>query len=119
MAVVWRLWIGALVLMNLISPLLFIDRSEARFVIAFFLAQGLLMYVLFELQGFTRLLGLAHFGWFGLIWFLWPHLPRFPADTPLGLWLRALLVLNAVSLAIDVMDVIRYARGERAEPGKP
>ncbi|MCH8031411.1 MAG: hypothetical protein IIB09_06305, partial [Bacteroidetes bacterium] len=39
----------------------------------------------------------------------------FPAAESFGLWLRALLVTNAISLVIDTVDVIRWLRGDRAE----
>jgi hypothetical protein len=35
-----------------------------------------------------------------------------------GIWVRALMMLNAVSLVIDAADVIRYVAGDRAETVK-
>lgn len=110
----WRLWVIGLVLMNSITPLFFIGRREARVVVAVFLIQGAFMFWLFWMQGFTRLLGLAHLGWIGLIYYLWKsadwdHGPR----APWGIWLRALVTADAISLSIDIVDVLRFLVGER------
>jgi hypothetical protein len=40
-------------------------------------------------------------------------LDAFDASSPEGLWLRGLIVLNLMSLVLDVVDVVRYVRGER------
>lgn len=110
----WRLWVGGLVLLNLAVPLVFFRRREAKVVIAVFLTQGTLMWGLFWAQGFTRLLGVAHFGWFWLLYRLWTGaLPESESTTPQGLWLRAVFAADAVSLCIDVADVIRWLLGER------
>ena len=59
--------------------------------------------------------GLGHVLWFPLLYFLWTRLEGAPADGPFGIWLRALMAINAVSLAIDATDVARYLAGERDE----
>ena len=38
-----------------------------------------------------------------------------PPNDAFGLWLRAVMVLNATSLVIDTVDVVRFLVGERAE----
>lgn len=111
----WRTWVGGLVLLNLAVPLFFFRRREAKIVIAVFLTQGTCMWSLFWAQGFTRLLGLAHFGWFWLLYRLWTGpLPASESATPWGLWLRAVFAADALSLCIDVVDIIRYLLGERS-----
>jgi len=115
MPIPWRLWVMLLALVNLVVPLFFIDSSEAQVVVVVFLIGALLMTILTALTGFSRLLGLGHILWFPLLFFLWTRLDQIPGDEPLGIWLRALLVINAISLAIDVSDVARYLSGERGE----
>ncbi|MGE0634662.1 MAG: hypothetical protein AB7O96_19775 [Pseudobdellovibrionaceae bacterium] len=107
----WQLWIKLLGMVNLILPLFFLKRREAWISIGTILVQGALMLFLFNLQGFTRLLGLAHFGWFGLIYYFFRRLKEHPARSPFGLWLRAVIITNSVSLLIDVTDVMRYLLG--------
>ncbi len=60
-------------------------------------------------------LGLGHVAWVPLLLFLWTRLGSAPADEPLGLWIRGVIALNAISLVIDASDVIRWLAGERGE----
>ena len=115
MPIPWRVWVLLLVLVNLVVPLFFLEHAEARTVIAVFFVGALLMTLLTALTGFSRLLGLGHVLWFPLLYFLWMRLEAAPADEPFGIWLRALMAINAVSLAIDATDVARYLAGERDE----
>ncbi len=113
-----RLWLVLLVTANMVIPLFFLGRLEAQVVFATIMASGVLMTVLTGLSGFTRLLGLGHVLWIPLIWFLWTRLDQAPADTLFGLWLRILITLNALSLLMDTVDVVRYIAGDRAETVK-
>ena len=99
-------------------PLFFLGRLEAQVVLATFLVSIALMTALTAISGFTRLLGLGHVFWVPLLWFLWTRLDEMASDTFVGLWLRALITLNALSLVIDTADVIRYIAGEREETVK-
>lgn len=109
----WRAWVLGLVVVNLVAPAFFRHQPEAWIVGGVFLAQAAFMLLLFRLQGFTRLLGVAHAGWIGLGLYLFPRLASHPAGTPFGLWLRILFLVNGISLVIDAADVIRYILGER------
>ena len=115
MPVQWRLWLMLLMAVNLVVPLFFLGRIEAQVVLVVFLASAMLMTVLTALFGFTRLLGLGHILWFPLLYFLWTRLGQIPADDFFGIWIRALMILNATSLVTDVVDVIRYIAGNREE----
>ncbi len=84
-------------------------------VVAAFLASMVLMTVVTALSGFTRLLGLGHIFCIPLLYFLRARIDQIPADVFLGVWIRGLMVLNAVSLLIDMVDVGRYISGERTE----
>ena len=79
------------------------------------LASMILMTILTGFAGFTRLLGWGHIFWIPLLIFLWTRLGLVPADDLFGIWLRALMVVNAVSLVFDGIDVFRYQAGDRAE----
>ena len=80
-----------------------------------FVAGFLSMILLTGISGFSRLLGLGHIFWFPLLCFLWVRLDLHPAGEFFSLWIRAVIVLNAISLVIDVVDVIRYIGGDREE----
>ena len=110
-----KLWLAMLIAVNLVIPLFYFSRFEARVIAGTFLAAALLMVIITGFSGFSRLLGLGHFVWFPLLFFLWARLDQFPFDDWFGLNVRALMVLNSISLVIDVVDVIRYVGGDREE----
>ena len=115
MPIHWQLWIMLLVTFNLIIPLFFLDRLEAQVVVGAIVASMILMTVLTAVSGFTRLLGLGHIFWVPLLYFLWMRLEQNPADDFFGIWMRGLMLVNAVSLIIDTVDVGRYIAGDRKE----
>ncbi len=110
-----KIWLAALMAANVVAPLFYFNRIEAQVVLATFLASFALMVALTAYSGFSRLLGLGHILWFPLLYFLWTRLDLNPTDSPFGLWMRSVMVLNAVSLAIDTVDVGRYLAGNRSE----
>ena len=113
-----RVWLILLLAANLVAPLFFLDRVEAQAVLAALAVSMVAMTVLTGLTGFTRLLGAGHTFWVPLIVWLWTRLDQIPADDPFGVWVRVLIGLNAISLVIDVIDVVRYAAGDREETVK-
>ena len=110
-----RGWLLSLITVNLVVPLFFLERLEAQVVVSTLFISMMLMTGLTAVTGFTRLLGLGHAPWVPLIWFLWTRLGDIPPDDFYGIWIRALLALNAASLLIDVVDVTRYLAGDRKE----
>ncbi len=115
MPVHWQLWLVLLVTANLLIPLFFLARVEARVVVATLAASVTLTTALTGRYGFTRILGLGHVLWIPLLYFLWTRLDTMPANDAFGIWIRALMALNALSLVIDCIDVARYVAGDRAE----
>ncbi len=111
----WRLWLGMLVGANLVAPLFFLDHVEARVTIAALLISMTLMTALTARFGFSRILGLGHVAWLPLLAFLIGRVTEVPATTAFGLWLRTVIVLDAISLVLDAVDVVRFLRGDRAE----
>ena len=115
MAIGWRLWVLLLGAVNLLPPFFFLDRLEARVVLGVMVASALLMAVLAGVYGFTRILGAGHMLWLGLVPWVASRWAEAPIEEPLGLWLRAVVVVNTISLAIDFTDVARYLLGETDE----
>ncbi len=115
MPILWRLWMVLLVAGNLVVPLFFVDRLESQVVLAAFVGSFLLMVVLTGFTGFTRLLGMKLVFWTPTVIFLFGRLGETPADDFFGIWLRALLAINIISLIIDASDVIRYIAGDRSD----
>ena len=110
-----RLWLMVLVGANFLAPLFFIGRLEAQLTLAAFFAGFAIMMIVTAATGYTRLLGLGHVLWYPLIGFLWTRLDGAGVHDPFNVWIRLLLLLNAVSLIIDTVDVVRYLAGEREE----
>lgn len=110
-----KIWLAVLMAVNLVIPLFYIKHCEAQVVLATFFVSFPMMVALTAYSGFSRLLGLGHVLWFPLIYFLWARLDVHSADGFLGLWIRSLMLLNAVSLVLDVVDVGRYLGGDRSE----
>ena len=111
----WRLWMLLLVSLNVVLPLFFIDRLEAQLTLVGIAVSILLMTGLTAFSGFSRLLGLGHIAWIPLVIFLATRLSEVPASDLYGMWLRVLLVVNSLSLVIDLVEVVRYAAGDRDE----
>ena len=110
-----RLWMLLLVSANLILPVIYFQQSEARIVLLTFFAGILLMVIITGASGFTRLLGLGHIFWVPLVLFLVSRLGSIPATDAYGIWIRPVIAVNTISLVLDAIDVVRFARGERSE----
>jgi hypothetical protein len=110
---VLQAWLFVLMAANMLVPLVFLERLEARVVLATFALSFPLMLAITEMSGFTRILGLGHTLWLLLVPFLVTRLGSVPPDDAYGMWIRAVIVLNVISLVFDVWDVVRFARGDR------
>ncbi len=110
----WQGWIALMIVLNAVVPLILISTLEGKVVLATFVAAAALMMAIHRAKGFVRLIGTGHFVWFPLLAWL---ATRFDATSgPMRAWLIALFVVNGLSLVIDVIDLIRYLRGDREIP---
>ncbi len=110
-----RAWVLLLISVNLVTPFFFLEHLEAQAVLAAGALGMVLMTALTARFGFSQIIGVGHIAWVPLLGFLWSHLPDIPATDAFGIWLRAVIVLDATSLVLDAVDAIRFARGDRAE----
>jgi hypothetical protein len=110
-----KLWVGLMVIFNMVIPLFYLDRLEAQAVLASFFASMFLMTIITGITGYSRLVGLGHIVWVPLIFFLWTHLDQIPSHDVFGIWVRALMAINVASLILDGVDALRYLGGERVE----
>lgn len=110
----WAGFVGLLVLANGIAPWFFFEAPEAKVILAVFAPSALAMILLFAKFGFVRLLGAGHFLWLGLVPWLIIRLDGIDSGSPLCVLVVAVIGVNGLSVTIDVIDVIRYARGDRA-----
>jgi hypothetical protein len=103
-----RLWMGWLVLVNLIAPAFFLPRTEAVVTILAFLTTGAIMSALFEAHGYSPVLGAAHIAVWPLL-LIWLSSRWYGIDgVAMRLWVAALVVSNAASLILDFRDVALF-----------
>lgn len=117
MAWVWQAWMMILALLNMVLPLVLIRHPEAQVTLVVFLLSASFMMALFKAKGFTRIMGAGHVLWLGLVpWLALQAQAQTGSLPPSGLfgwWLVATVAANGLSLVIDIVDVLRYLRGER------
>lgn len=111
--IAYQLWNGLLTLFNLFFPLLFFWHIEAQISIGVFIVNTIAQISLVALLGMTRLICLGHALWIPLVYFLFLQLPMFPLTHPMGIWLRALVAIDSIAIALDFIDTYKYLRGNR------
>lgn len=109
----WVVWIHLLVAANLIAPWFFFQALEAQVVLGAFLFGAVTQMGLFHRKGFVRLLGIGHFLWLPMVVWLWFRLCGVSIDHAFAYWMTAVIILDGLSVLIDIADVVRYLRGER------
>ena len=67
----WSIWIMALLAVNMIGPLFFLDHLEGQVVLGVFVISFGLTMFLYASRGFSRILGAGHVLWLGLLPWLW------------------------------------------------
>ncbi len=91
---------------------MYIGTLEGQVVLAALMAGAVTQASMFSRLGFVRLLGVGHVYWLPMLPWLWTRLGS--TSCLFEYWLMAVIALDGVALVIDVADVARYARGERA-----
>lgn len=111
----WKPWLFALLTANMIAPWFFITHVEAQIVFIVALLNGATFVALTAMTGFSRLLGLGHLWWIPLVIYLGGRADLYPVDTPIGIWIRAVIVLDCLSMVLDAINVYLYIKGDREE----
>jgi len=108
-----RAWAAWLVAVNL-ACLLFLGHVEAQVALAAVGVAVIVQVLVYQRKGFIRLLGVTHLPWIPMLAWMASRLDAQPApEGAFRAWLIALIVTNAISLAIDAWDATRFVRGER------
>ena len=110
---VWWPWITGLPLINLAS-IFFLPRIEASLVLVTGLLAATIMTILHAKLGYVRLVGVGHFVWIPMLFWLGFRMAEIPTGTLFYGWLLTLMAMDSVSLLLDFVDFIRYLRGDRA-----
>ena len=72
-----------------------------------------IMTVLHAKLGYVRLVGIGHFVWIPMLIWLVFRLDHIREGTLFYGWLVTLMAMDTVSLLIDIVDLVRYLRGDR------
>lgn len=107
---IWNVWLVGVNLMCLY----FIGHVEAQVVLGTTLASVILQTVIYSRIGFTRVLGTGHMLWIPMFAWMATRADSIAMHPDLQSWIMVLAITNAVSFFIDVTDVARFAKGERA-----
>jgi len=109
-----RAWLVVLTVVLFIVPIFFLPIQAARMMI---LGQALHMFVvvIYSYRGFSRLLGLSHLlAWTPALAYMgWTLYQGEPAGV-FAMWLWTAVGVGGVCLFLDVVDLMRYALGDRA-----
>jgi len=107
---IWNVWLVGVNLMCLY----FITHIEAQVVLGTTLASVVLQAVIYGRIGFTRVLGVGHLLWVPMFSWMALRADEIAAHSDLQTWIIVLAITNAISFAVDLTDVTRFAKGERA-----
>jgi len=108
-----RLWCVWLVGVN-VACLWFITHIEAQVVLAVTAIAVAAQTLIYQLIGFTRILGTTHVLWVPMFAWMATRIDTIIGQPALANWLVVLFVTNMVSMAVDTIDAVRFLRGERA-----
>jgi hypothetical protein len=109
----WVVWVSLLMALNMLFPLFFLTTLEAKVVLTTMMASAGLMTCIYAQKGFVRLLGLGHILWVPLIAWLLGRVDIWNPHTGFEQWVVSVIILNGLSLVIDLLDVVRYFEGDR------
>ncbi len=110
----WIVWVAMLMAANGMVSLFYITTPEAQITLAALMLGAMIQMTMYAKMGFVRLLGVGHVPWLFLVPWLWLRLEGVPADGMFRNWMLAVIVLNSLSLLVDIADVARYAMGDKA-----
>jgi hypothetical protein len=107
-----RIWGAWLVAVNA-ACLLFIQHVEAQIALGAVGLAVLAQALIYQRKRFIRLLGVTHIVWAPMLTWMAMRLDAIPMqEFAFRAWLIVLIATNAVSLAIDAWDAMRFIRGE-------
>ena len=109
-----RLWLGLLMALNMFIPFLFITTPEAQWTVVAAVAGVMTMAKIFQARGFVRILGIGHIYWVPLVIWFAMRIGSAPHGSLFRYWMLSIIVLNSISIVIDVIDVLRCIKGDRA-----
>ena len=109
-----RIWLGLLMFLNMAVPLIYIGTPEGVAVFVAAMVGAVTMAEIHQQMGFVRLIGVGHLTWLPLvIWFVF-RLDLADPGSLFWYWMWSIIILNSISMVIDMIDIMKYIQGERA-----
>ena len=108
-----RVWCVWLVAVNA-ACLYFITEIEGQVVLAVTGPAVVIQSMIYQRKGFVRILGSVHVMWIPMFAWMATRFDTIAQDPQLSAWIMLLLATNLVSFIVDIVDMARYLRGERA-----
>lgn len=106
-----RLWIVTLISINMAGAY-FWDTIEGKVSVIVFNVGAMLMSALYMKYGFAKILGVGHIGWVALVpWFAFFRIEQ-AEDPALKTWMTLFVIINSMSLGLDMMDVYHFSKGK-------
>jgi hypothetical protein len=110
----WNVWVGMLAMINMVGGLVYIRTMEGQLALGGLMLGFLVMWGIYAKKGFVRLLGLGHLiAWPPLMIWYAKVIYEGKTEGAFESWLLLVLVVNGISLIIDLVDVVRYSLGDR------
>lgn len=115
-----RLWVAGILIPVNVLPFFRLDTETGRWAaLAALLVVATNLPIMLIERGMSRLMSVPHLiAWIPLLVWL---LLRINTEPPLAGWEQALalalIAVNGLSLVFDLIDTLRWLRGERAVPG--
>ena len=108
------IWVNAIALANMAAVFFVGSDPRAIWVLAALLGSGVLMIWLFSRYGYSRIMGVGHLVFWGpLAVYLWAAKGVAPGDDFANRVMWTIFVLNSAAMIIDVVDLVRFLRGDR------
>ncbi len=109
---IWQIWLLLMTIVNGVLPLVFLPDLAAIVTLVGVFSGAILGLLLVRLQGFTKLLGLMHVPWIPMLATQIGLYPGFDSANYYSIWLTSAIVITAISLVIDVIDVAIFFRSK-------
>jgi Kef-type K+ transport system membrane component KefB len=117
---VWvRIWLVVVISALFIAPMFFLEHVAAQSMVGMFIFGGMIMSLMHQKMGMTKLMGVGHLPWLIPLYFIFTDLSMPVASQNYYIWLVTAAVLAVVCLAIDIVDVVQYVSGKNREQVAP
>ncbi len=109
----WQVWLLIMMIVNGVLPFFYLAELAAIITLIGMFSGAFLGLVLVHLHGFTKLLGLMHLPWVPMIAAQIGLYPGFNSASNYSLWLTVAILITAISLVIDAIDVAAFFRTKK------